>query len=238
LKEFKKSSFFDEQPWYIPGLRVRFFTTVASLKKEQPHTKEDRMFRNGLRSVTAAAIPVLFCAMTVFKPAQADAGGFILITYGDDISKVADIPAAQMEGVKQMTGAANPAIGYKYNQFGVFYLNIWTWGGDFVLYENDTYWDLGAAQAAQILGIAPDQLKKPLTYKIPPGLVLILILVIGGVVWKFILAPKFGGGSGGGSSLMDMAKAKAAAAAAAAGVGGGAGSKSDDDDDDDDDEKK
>jgi hypothetical protein len=187
------------------------------------------MFRNGLKSVTVMAIPALFCAMTMFKPAQAEAKGFILITYGDDISKVADIPAAQMEGVKQATGAANPAIGYKYNQFGVFFLNVWTWDGDYVLYENDTYWDLGAAGAAQLLGIPADQLKKPLGYKIPPGLILILVLIIGGVAWKFVLAPKFGGGSGGGSSLMDKAKAKAAAAAAAAGVGGGAGTKKDDD---------
>ncbi len=184
------------------------------------------MFRNGLRSVSVAAIPALFCAIMMFRPSQADAKGFFLITYGDDISKVADIPAAQLESVKQATGAANPAIGYKYNQFGIFFLNVWTWGGDFVLYENDTYWDLGVDNAAQILGVTPDQVKKPLGYKVPPGLILILVLIIGGVFWAFVLKPKFGGG---GSSLMDKAKAKAAAAAAAAqsAAGGIGGSKKD-----------
>ena len=207
------------------------------------------MFRSGWtmmgRRVAMSTVPALFCAMMLFKPASAEAKGLILITYGDDISKVAEIPPAQLEGVKQATGATNPLIGYKYNQFGIFFLNIWTWGGEYVIYENDTYWDLGAEGAAQLLGIQMEQLKKPLGYRIPPGLILVLILVIGGVVWKLVL-PKFGigggGGSSSGSSLMDQAKAKAAAAAAAAGVGGAAAaaaaSSDDDEDDEDDDEEE
>ena len=90
-------------------------------------------------AAAAFAIPLLFCAMMVFKPVTAEAKGFLLITYGDDISKVADIPPEQLEGVKQATGATNPLIGYKYNQFGIFFLNIWTWSGDYVIYEDDTY---------------------------------------------------------------------------------------------------
>ena len=195
------------------------------------------MYRTGLsfgRSAALAAVGAAFCAAMLFRPAVAEAKGFVLITYGDDISKVADIPADQLEGVKQDTGASNPAIGYKYSMFGIFFLNIWTWSGEYVLYEDDNYWDLGTEGAAQILGTAPDQLKKPLGYTIPPGLVLILVLIIGGVVWKLVLS-KGGSSSSSDSSMMEKAKAEAAAAAGAPGAAAAAAASADDADGEEDD---
>ena len=52
------------------------------------------MYRTGLsfrRSAAFAAVGAAFCAAMLFKPTVAEAKGFVLITYGDDISKVADI---------------------------------------------------------------------------------------------------------------------------------------------------
>jgi len=165
---------------------------------------------------------VLFSALVIavfFTATPAHAKGFVLITHGDDISKVADIPVQIIEGVKQSTGSPNPAIGYKYGQFGVFFLNIWTWGGEYVVFDDDTdtYWDLGADGAAQMLGVGVGDLKKPLTYTFPPGLVIILVLVLGIGAFAFFTR---------GKGDEEPAKPQP----------GAAGSDDNDDDDDDDDD--
>ena len=122
-------------------------------------------------------------SMVLLSPIHAEAKGFVLITHGDDISKVADVPPQLAPLVKQLTGASNPEIGYKYSMFGVFFLNLWTWGGDYVIYQDETFWDLGEQGAAQMLGVDVESLKKPFTYTMPPGLIIVLILLAGGFVF-------------------------------------------------------
>ena len=96
------------------------------------------------KSIFWGLFSALVLGAVLLAPSRGEAKGFMLITYGDDISKVADIPPQILENVKQSTGATSPEIGYKYSNFGIFFLNLWTWGGDYVIFENDTYWDLGA----------------------------------------------------------------------------------------------
>lgn len=144
----------------------------------------------GIRFGLTAAVTLgalLLCA----SPAHAGRG-FVLFTRGEDISKVADIPPQLLEPVRQSTGTANPAIGYKYGMFGVFFLNIWTWGGEYVVFDGDSYGDLGAEGAAQMLGVSVADLPKPFTYSFPPGLFIILVLGLG--VLGFILLTKGSGG--------------------------------------------
>jgi hypothetical protein len=138
------------------------------------------------KSIVGGLLSALVLGAVLLAPSRGEAKGFMLITYGDDISKVADIPPQILENVKQSTGATSPEIGYKYSNFGIFFLNLWTWGGDYVIFENDTYWDLGAEGAAQMLGVDAGALKKPFTYSFPPGLiVLLLLVVVGAVYWIF-----------------------------------------------------
>ena len=147
---------------------------------------DNRVWRKRLLLVLLPA--ALACIL--FAPRTSEGKGLILITHGDDISHIADIPPQIIDSVKQSTGATNPAIGYKYGEFGIFFLNIWTWGGEYVVYENDTYWDLGAEGAAQMLGVGVGDLPKPMTYTFPPGLVIIILLIVGFLVYTFVFAKK------------------------------------------------
>ena len=138
--------------------------------------------------VLSSMLSALALCLVFFAPKEGAAKGFILITHGDDISHVADIPPQVIEQVKQSTGAANPAIGYKYGAFGIFFVNIWTWGGEYVVFENDTFWDLGAEGAAQMLGVGVGDLPKPITYTFPPGLIILVLLAIGFLLYVFVFS--------------------------------------------------
>ena len=140
------------------------------------------------KGVISGLFGAFVVSSVLMAPSRAEARkGFILITTGDDISKVADVPAQLAPVVKQLTGAANPEIGYKYSMFGIFFLNIWTWDGDYVIYEGDTFWDLGTEGAAQMLGVGVDKLKKPFFYSMPPGLIILMLLFAGGfLVFAFV----------------------------------------------------
>ncbi|BBM84362.1 hypothetical protein [Candidatus Uabimicrobium amorphum] len=99
----------------------------------------------------------------------------LLITYGDDIVKVAELPAE----MKKQASVADMCIGYKYGQFGVFYLQIWTWSGEFCLYSEsqNTYWTLDEKQIKTLNESVPGGLKAPFSYTVPPGLIVIIIVI-------------------------------------------------------------
>src|SRR5262249_39837892 len=80
---------------------------------------------------------------------------------------------------RQATGK-NPAVGFKYSYFGVFWLDLWTWGGEYCLYEGDNYSPIPLAMAAGLTGKSEDELTKPFLYRYPLGL-----LIIAGCVLVF-----------------------------------------------------
>ncbi|WP_372367615.1 hypothetical protein [Candidatus Uabimicrobium sp. HlEnr_7] len=100
----------------------------------------------------------------------------MLITYGDDIAKVADLP----EAYKQMAPAPDAYIGYKYGQFGVFWLEIWTWSGEYCLYSEsqNTYWSLNEELVATLNKEIKGGLKVPSSYSYPPGLLIVIVIVV------------------------------------------------------------
>lgn len=110
---------------------------------------------------------------------RAEAKGFMLITYGDDITHVADIPPGT-------DAPAGLKVGYKYGAFGVFWLDIWTWDGEFVLYRGDNYQTLEAAGISvdEMSKIVGKELKKPWGYSFPPGLIIIVLLVGGYIAYS------------------------------------------------------
>jgi hypothetical protein len=136
-----------------------------------------------MKLTTIAAFLMVICAA---RPAAAK--GFFLITHGDDIDHVHDIiPEARAEIASEFGG--EPAIGYKYSSFGLFYLDIWTWGGEYVVYAGDSYIDVESAgltdeDLAELAGVSSiDDLGKPWSYTFPPGLILIVLGIIGAAVY-------------------------------------------------------
>lgn len=78
-----------------------------------------------------------------------------------------------------MTGAQDVYIGYKYGQFGVFFLQIWTWGGEYCLYSEskNMYWTLEKDQIADLSKNIEGGLKTPSAYSYPPGMFVVIVLI-------------------------------------------------------------
>ena len=121
----------------------------------------------------------------------AEAKGLLLITYGDSIKHMADVPAEAKEAITKDLGPG-VAVGYKYSYAGLFWLDIWTWGGEYCLFKDKTFWSLKPEQAAQLMGVKETELKKPLLYSFPPLLMLVLLagLLIVAAVAKSMMDDK------------------------------------------------
>jgi hypothetical protein len=112
---------------------------------------------------------------------EADARGIMIINTGEDVMKIADIDA---EILRELEVPGNPAIGVMYSRFGVFWLDIVRWNPQYVIFVDDgldgfSYEEAPEAELAVLAGV--DKLEKPMRYYLPPGGVILgLIVVIGG----------------------------------------------------------
>jgi hypothetical protein len=122
---------------------------------------------------TGLLVALFPALILLFSPSTAEAK-FLLITHGDSIDKVADLTEEGKKSVKEQIGE-DLEVGYMYGQFGIFYLNIWTWNGKYVLFAGDEYFDASPEEIAALAGVASvDELNKPWTYTFPPGLLIIV----------------------------------------------------------------
>ena len=103
----------------------------------------------------------------------------VLITHGDTIKELGEPKTPKTAGA---TGGLK--VGYKYSYFGLFWCDLWTWGGEYCLFipkeglfGKARYEPISQAQAAEYLGTPADQLPKPFLYSYPLGL-----LIIGAIV--------------------------------------------------------
>ena len=133
-------------------------------------------------------LPLLALLLVCFAGERsAHAGkGFLLITSGDEIRKVADLKPEFKELADQEMGAGIQ-IGYMYQHFGLFFLEVWTWDGKYVLFRDDEYWDPPEAELAQMAGVSSvEDLGKPWQYTFKPGLLAIVVLIGGFVAFKML----------------------------------------------------
>lgn len=138
------------------------------------------------------------------EDAHARKRGFFLITSGEVVRKVEDVPKglgkgglADIRDSLESKGIRDPelvfalmdegaAIGHKYDQFGLFWLEIWTWGSEpgIVFVEENAYQPVDAKDLEKLLGHEPGVSWR---YRYPPGL-----LVVVGLVGLMILGAAFG----------------------------------------------
>ena len=124
---------------------------------------------------------LVVCALAlVLHPSHAEAKGFMLVTYGDSVFHVARVPEDQKPFIRQVF-KQDAQVGYHYDYFGVFWLDFWTWGGQWCLYNGNRYWTLTPQQAAIVLKTKPEDLRKPYLYTFPLGLSIVGVL-FGGLV--------------------------------------------------------
>lgn len=134
------------------------------------------------------AIVIVFAgAFLLSSPAEAK--GFFLITYGEKIVDVGVVAEEHREAMREEFGA-DPSVGFIHNGFGLFWLNIWTWDGRYCAYQGDQYMELEPQQAAMLLGVPLNQLRKPIFYRFPPGLLILIVIVAIYATHKFVTASK------------------------------------------------
>lgn len=119
--------------------------------------------RGLLMSIAAVAV------LLVARPAHADGAtiriAFVMINVGDDIIDIRELP----EAVTAETGFEK--LGYRYQRFGLFELDLWRWGGEYVVYSaSDEVYSPVTREQVQALGGA----RRPWKYRAPPGLLILL----------------------------------------------------------------
>jgi hypothetical protein len=100
----------------------------------------------------------------------------MIITHGPTIADIGQVSG----GGTAMAPRGLTKIGYQYDNFGIFWLDLWTWGGDYVIYDGVKDGGHGKiitkAQAAAFMGVDEGKLSKPLNYSFPYGLDIIVAL--------------------------------------------------------------
>jgi hypothetical protein len=122
-------------------------------------------------------------------PSNVEAGGLLVYNHGEDIVEIGNVVEEEKSAVQEATGK-DVAVGYIHNAFGLFWLNIWTWDGRFCLYTGDQYWEIEPEQAAMLLNVPVDSLQKPLFYRFPPGLIVLLAIAAFYITSKSLQAVK------------------------------------------------
>ncbi len=122
-----------------------------------------------------ALLPLLALGITslLSSPAEARRGGLLLITTGNTIKHVAEVSDQMKPVVRSVTGTStNYHVGYLHERFGVYWIDLWTWDGEYVLYDDseEDLWSLDEEETAAIMGTTPEELSKPIFYTFPPGL--------------------------------------------------------------------
>lgn len=114
--------------------------------------------------------------------------GVLIWGGGETVSHVAD---ADFSGDPELAAALafdEPAIGYKYEYFSLFFLDLWTGGGELVLYDqsDDRYAPLSDEVLLELTGRTPDSFGKPLLYRVPLGWVVIgvALIALGVTTWR------------------------------------------------------
>jgi len=134
------------------------------------------------RCLVIRGFPLLLLAILLF-PQEAAAKGIILITHGDSVSHLGEVAPQFKELVRKETGT-DPEVGIVYSSFGVFSLDLWTWGGEYCLYKDKQVWKLPPEAAALLMNVSPSELGKPFTYRFPPGLMILIGIAVVAILVK------------------------------------------------------
>jgi hypothetical protein len=104
------------------------------------------------------------------------------------VSHVADADLSGDPELAAALGFDEPAIGYKYEYFSLFFLDLWTGGGALVLYDrsDDRYAPLSDEVLLELTGRTPESFGKPLLYRVPLGWVVIgvALIALGVTTWR------------------------------------------------------
>jgi hypothetical protein len=131
-----------------------------------------------MQRILSFSLP-LALAVVLWSPARTQAG-ILMFTSGPTVKHLGHVVnknALKDLDLKQMPDGFS--VGYKYNYAGLFWIEFWTWGGTYCVYEDiRRTFPVTEEQAAALLGLEVKQLEKPFVYKYPPGLLVIAGLIL------------------------------------------------------------
>lgn len=124
-------------------------------------------------------VGVLAAAWAAFAPGTASAK-IMLITTGDTITHLGDLGKVP-PGAKGLPLGGTIGVGYKWSYGGLFWIDFWTWGGEYCLHVGDKYEPISPEQAAQLLG-RDSPPGRPFLYKFPLGLIILAVVALFGII--------------------------------------------------------
>lgn len=133
---------------------------------------------------------VVIAAFAVRMP-SAEAGIPFIYNTGEDVVEVATIKPEMKAEVESST-AVGAKVGMMYSRFGLFFLDMWRWNKKFVIYKDNTVWEITEEQAKEVA--VDGKLDVPFTMTIPPGLLVVLGGIALAVAVKLIGRKKDSGG--------------------------------------------
>ena len=110
-----------------------------------------------------------------------DAKRGIPIVYGtgDEIKEVGPIAKKKRKWANKKF-SPGVKIGFYYERFHIFFLDVWTWNGKFVVFNDKGYSEPNPKQWRYMLGKSGTaKLSKPFGYFAPTGLIILVVLGIG-----------------------------------------------------------
>lgn len=106
--------------------------------------------------------------VSVSDPSRALAGIPIVWSTGESIGHIGDAGTVQDVPLHK--------VGFKYWSFSILFMDVWTSGGTYCLYEGDRYIELSPTEASEVMG-TPGVLANPWWYSFPLGWIAIAGLV-------------------------------------------------------------
>jgi hypothetical protein len=117
-------------------------------------------------------LSVLMMMLATSEHAWARRGIPIIWGYGEKFSELGELSPDTAKAVADELGFS-VKIALLHSHVHVFWLDLWTWNGRYVLHSGDQYWQPDSAQWQELIGDDPEsKFGKPLLYRIPliPGL--------------------------------------------------------------------
>jgi hypothetical protein len=140
----------------------------------------------------ASLLPLLAFVLALLVSSEAQARrGVMIVNTGEDVMKIADIPEPTLAELAAAGVSGRPEIGVMYSRFGVFWLDIVRWNPQYVVFVDDgvsgfEYETASPAQLAELAGVPEAEITKPIRYYLPPGAVILGLLVfVGGPLYLF-----------------------------------------------------
>ena len=109
----------------------------------------------------------------------------MLLGAGETISHRADLTSEGEAMVEEETGLAGAAVGFKYEYFSVFFLDLWTGKGEVVFYDDTRYVVPSDEWLRAVTGMTADDFGKPIPYRVPLGWIVLVVVIAGGVLYTW-----------------------------------------------------